>query len=586
MSVMLLIFISYSSFASGSGTFNLYSARNLPQTTLAFNTSVSTAYHKYASFRHIYANSKFGFTYGIIDPLEIYLGTTVYDKYIYSNTFFSPDETNNEFGWEDLYTGLKFYYPPTGFAPEEDPAFKWLLGAHVGIAFNPFEPANGPEITGEDHNFRPTIKHSPDLLVDFLNDFELYPLLIHLNLGYVKRGEVWESGALPFVPQREDLIRIGGGIEIAAGPFTRFVFETKHINPAEELQDTLIGSFGIRFLNPKSFSFDIGVDYLFNDSTDFVPDDYFAGNGQWRYKIGFTLQSTILEKKKEEKPKKGTISLTVNDIETSKPLKATVSFRDTTLGYQTEEDGKIKIELPPGVYHLTLSKEGYHSREASITVKPSSTININTVLRKKEEKTGVFTGTVSSFRKEEPIQATIDFLGTDLESILTDSAKGVFRKEIPVGTYNIGVSAEGYLRETFPIQITKGETTIKNIKLKQELKKEEKLVLRGIHFASGQATIPPDEYHILDKVAEVLKANRDVVVEIGGHTDAVGSSSYNQSLSERRAASVRRYLIQQGIDPLRLEARGYGESQFIASNKTREGRRLNRRIEFKVISRQ
>jgi OOP family OmpA-OmpF porin len=149
---------------------------------------------------------------------------------------------------------------------------------------------------------------------------------------------------------------------------------------------------------------------------------------------------------------------------------------------------------------------------------------------------------------------------------------------------NVRVSADGYLPETFPVEITKGETVIKNVKLVKKLEKEEVIVLRGINFASGQAVIPPAEYPILDQVVQVLKANEKVRVEIGGHTDSVGGDAYNQGLSERRAQSVMNYLIQRGIVASRLEARGYGEYQPVASNTTRDGRSQNRRIEFKVLS--
>jgi outer membrane protein OmpA-like peptidoglycan-associated protein len=234
---------------------------------------------------------------------------------------------------------------------------------------------------------------------------------------------------------------------------------------------------------------------------------------------------------------------------------------------------------------LKLSKEGYVSREAAITVKASATVNINTVLRKEEkEEKGVFSGTVSSFREELPLQSKIEFLGTDISALISDPVKGVFQTEVAAGTYNVRVSSDGYLSETFPVEILKGETTIKNVKLVKKLEKEEKIILRGINFASGKAVIPPSEYPVLDQVVEVLKANKNVTVEIGGHTDAVGTETYNQGLSERRAHSVRNYLIQRGISASRLSARGYGEYQPVASNTTREGRSQNRRIEFTVLS--
>jgi outer membrane protein OmpA-like peptidoglycan-associated protein len=590
MSITLLLLLGFSSFNSGSGTFNLYSARTLPSATLNFNASLSGAQQEAGLYKDVIADSRFGFTYGIVDLLEIYIGTTVYGKYAYSNTFFSPDETELEVGWTNLYGGLKFYFPLTGFVPEEEQSFKWLVGAHVGTALNPFGPSNKPEITSGPHYFVPTVKHGPDLIMDFLNDFEIYPLYAHLNAGYVMRGGISDSASLPYVPVREDQLRFGGGIEISAGPFTRFIFEAKDVMPANDVQDTLIGTFGIRFVVPEMFSFDVAVDHVFNDSTDFIPDLVFDAAGQWRYRVGVTFQSTILKKKEPEKPKTGTIAISVNDMETNEPLVATVGFADTSLLYQTKEDGKVSIDVLPGVYQLKLSKDGYLSREATVTVKPSSTININTVLRKEKKEVveevakGIFTGTVSSLREEIPLLAQIEFLGTEIPSIASDGVSGVFKQELAAGLYNIRVSCEGYLPETFPVEIKKGETAIKNVKLVEKLKKETVLVLRGINFASGQAVIPPDQYSILDKVAEVLRANKGVRVEIGGHTDAVGSDSYNQGLSERRAQSVRNYLIQSGIEASRLEARGYGEYQPVASNTTRDGRAMNRRIEFKVLS--
>ena len=580
MSMVLVLLLSFSSFNSGSGTFNLYSARTLPYATLNFNASVGGAMQEYGSYKHVAANSKFGFTYGVIDLLEIYLGTTVYEKYAYSGEFFG-DEADNELGWQNLYGGLKFYIPAVGSTEEGNRAFTWLIGGHLGTSFNPFSPANHSEIVGSPNFFDPTYKYNPDLAVDLLNDFEIYPLLAHLNIGYVKRGSLKD---VPAGVEMPDLIRVGGGFEIAAGPFTRFVFEAADIRPAEDFQDTLIGTFGIRFLVPKKFSFDVAVDHVFNDSTDFVPDLTFDEKGQWRFKIGFTLQSTIIEKEKKEEPQKGTIILTVNDVSTNEPLVATVKIKDSPLSYETAEDGKATIEILPGVYDLELSKEGYLPRTATITVKPSATININTVLRKAEKETGVFTGTVSSFRDEIPLAANIEFLGTKLKKAASDAVKGVFQVEVEAGTYNVRVSAEGYLPETFPVEIVKGETAIKNVKLVKKLEKEEVIVLRGINFASGQAVIPPSEYPVLDQVVQVLKANEKVIVEIGGHTDSVGSETYNQGLSERRAQSVRNYLIQRGIPASRLSARGYGEYQPVASNTTRDGRSQNRRIEFKVLS--
>ena len=76
-----------------------------------------------------------------------------------------------------------------------------------------------------------------------------------------------------------------------------------------------------------------------------------------------------------------------------------------------------------------------------------------------------------------------------------------------------------------------------------------------------------------------------VIVEVAGHTDSIGTEEYNEGLSQRRAQSVLDYLVEQGINASRMTAKGYGESQPIASNDTSEGRAKNRRTELVVLER-
>jgi OOP family OmpA-OmpF porin len=111
---------------------------------------------------------------------------------------------------------------------------------------------------------------------------------------------------------------------------------------------------------------------------------------------------------------------------------------------------------------------------------------------------------------------------------------------------------------------------------------DEALADRDIEFDSARATIRSSSNDLLDKLADVIRQCPDAKVEISGHTDATGSTSYNQALSERRAVAVRDALISRGADAANLTAVGYGESRPIADNNTREGRARNRRTEFKV----
>jgi outer membrane protein OmpA-like peptidoglycan-associated protein len=109
------------------------------------------------------------------------------------------------------------------------------------------------------------------------------------------------------------------------------------------------------------------------------------------------------------------------------------------------------------------------------------------------------------------------------------------------------------------------------------------LVLRGINFAVDSAEIQPDSFPVLDNVARILADNPDVRVEIGGHTDATGGRAHNMRLSQARAESVVNYMVSRGVDRARLDARGYGPTQPVASNDTEEGKAQNRRIEFRRL---
>lgn len=111
------------------------------------------------------------------------------------------------------------------------------------------------------------------------------------------------------------------------------------------------------------------------------------------------------------------------------------------------------------------------------------------------------------------------------------------------------------------------------------------LELNDVHFDFDKSNLKPEAIAILDEAAELLTVHETVVIEVAGHTDAIGTDEYNQGLSERRAKSVYDYLVSQGINASRMSTKGYGESRPIATNETSEGRALNRRTELVVIER-
>jgi OOP family OmpA-OmpF porin len=107
-----------------------------------------------------------------------------------------------------------------------------------------------------------------------------------------------------------------------------------------------------------------------------------------------------------------------------------------------------------------------------------------------------------------------------------------------------------------------------------------KLTLEGVNFANDSAKLLPESMVILDAAADTLKQWGEVKVEVSGYTDSVSSEEYNLGLSQRRAETVRAYLIDKGVAADRLTAKGYGEVSPVADNDTAEGRAKNRRVEL------
>jgi OOP family OmpA-OmpF porin len=108
--------------------------------------------------------------------------------------------------------------------------------------------------------------------------------------------------------------------------------------------------------------------------------------------------------------------------------------------------------------------------------------------------------------------------------------------------------------------------------------------LEGVTFELNSARLTPEATQTLRRVAEALRGEPNLRAQIAGHTDSSGEDAYNLRLSQERAESVLAYLVSQGIDASRLQARGYGETQPVSDNGTTAGRERNRRVEFNVLN--
>ena len=162
----------------------------------------------------------------------------------------------------------------------------------------------------------------------------------------------------------------------------------------------------------------------------------------------------------------------------------------------------------------------------------------------------------------------------------------------PDKNYNITYNAEGFLFKSENVIIPKNSAyqSIKKVIKLAPIKANESIVLNNVFFDYESFELTKDSRSELNKLFNLLTNNPSIKVEIQGHTDSKGLKSFNKKLSQKRAESVRKYLVKKGINKNRVTAVGYGENQPIAKNTNsdgsdnEEGRALNRRIELKILS--
>ena len=176
--------------------------------------------------------------------------------------------------------------------------------------------------------------------------------------------------------------------------------------------------------------------------------------------------------------------------------------------------------------------------------------------------------------------------GTKVATAHSDPKEGYFVLKLPKGKdYALIASKEGYLHHSESFTLSERDKS-ENVRVDMPLepiKTGSKMTLKNIFFDFNSASLKQESHVELDKLVAIMKANPSIRVEIGGHTDNVGTAAYNMKLSGDRAKSTVEYLVSKGVDVKRIESKGYGMTTPIASNDTEEGRSKNRRIEVKII---
>jgi outer membrane protein OmpA-like peptidoglycan-associated protein len=172
-----------------------------------------------------------------------------------------------------------------------------------------------------------------------------------------------------------------------------------------------------------------------------------------------------------------------------------------------------------------------------------------------------------------------------VSQVNSDSVTGQYLMVLTQGSdYALYISKVGYLFQSLNFNyqaVSTFEPVVKDIEL-VPIRSGSVAVLKNIFFDFDKYELKEKSVTELQKVIRFLNQNSNIKIEISGHTDNMGNASYNQQLSEKRAQSVYKYLVSNGIASTRLSAKGLGQTQPIDTNETEEGRQNNRRIEFKI----
>jgi OOP family OmpA-OmpF porin len=260
----------------------------------------------------------------------------------------------------------------------------------------------------------------------------------------------------------------------------------------------------------------------------------------------------------------------------------------------TAADGRfVSYEVDPGDVVVDLAHPQYNSGRCQSTVTAEGgDVEVRCELVALP-RLGHVRGTVRSDSGSAVSGATVNVTGPQPFSVITDASGLFVRNDLQPGTYTARVDAEGYLITQESFEIRASETATPEItaiaRPRQSLvslRAREIIIRRQVNFATDSAEILPDSTALLTEIADTMLRHPEIRrVEIQGHTDSNGDDAHNMDLSQRRAESVRTWLIGAGVEAERLTAQGHGETRPLVPNITAANRARNRRVQFMIQER-
>jgi outer membrane protein OmpA-like peptidoglycan-associated protein/tetratricopeptide (TPR) repeat protein len=204
----------------------------------------------------------------------------------------------------------------------------------------------------------------------------------------------------------------------------------------------------------------------------------------------------------------------------------------------------------------------------------------------------IIKGVIADAITNKPIGATITLTdntkgGEEIANFQSNSKTGKYLVALPSGkNYGIDVKADGYLfhSENFEIPAAGGYVEMSKAIPMKDYSVGNIIIMKNVFYDSDKSTLRKESTTELNLLVKLLTEMPNMTIEISSHTDNKGGEKYNVELSEKRSESVVAFLISKGIEAKRLSSKGYGFSMPIGSNESELGRQLNRRTEFKILS--
>ena len=281
------------------------------------------------------------------------------------------------------------------------------------------------------------------------------------------------------------------------------------------------------------------------------------------------------------------LTLNINDKEIFEPLPSEIKIREKGknefLNDVDAASGRLTLDLPLGVdYEIIISSPQFKGAIMELNLSGLILYRefekfIELVPEKKEVMINV-----ADFTNNSKVRAKVILRNKDRDEIIEVSGNQMV--SLRAGDrYEIEVSSDqGYAFDSRTLDMNAADEKALEFKL-QKLEVGTKLTLRDINFESNSAKLSDVSFTELERVVKLLTENPTLQVEISAHTDDVGSDTYNQILSQKRAQSVVDFLTSNQVVPDRFQAKGYGEKMAKLPNNSEENRFVNRRVELKII---